>query len=339
MATKTTMRGATVVEYNKPLVIRDDLPILKPGANQILVKNSCCSLCMSDISGIQGHVGGALPYCPGHEPVGTVAELGEGVRGFAVGDRVGFMPASNTCLDCSECLSGQHRFCSGKTAVGFNGMQGGFTEYCVADPLSTVKIPDGLPDESAAPLLCAGVTAYGALKKVSQFQTGGTLLNIVGSGGVGHLAIMYAKAMGYRVHAFDIANDKLQLAKDSGAEEVFNSMTGDAATFEKTLCTVVVSGAAPAYDLAFKITAKHGKVIAIGAPNGPVAVNILNMILNDLSLIATNQGTKDDLSKSLTLAASAGIKPVYQLRDISQINEGVEDMMKGKVNGRLVYKF
>ena len=285
-----------------------------------------------------GLVGAVTPYCGGHEPVGVVEAVDSRIRGFSKGDRVGFMPASSTCLDCSDCISGNHRFCEKKTSVGFMGPCGGFSQFCLADPLSTVKIPDTLPDEIAAPLLCAGVTAYGALKKVSQFLNGGKTLNIIGCGGVGHMVIMYAKAMGYRVHAYDVAEDKLQLARDSGADEAYNSTALADADIRQLSATIVASGAAMAYDHAFKVTQNHGRIIAIGVPNGNISINILDMIKRDLSLIATNQGTKQELVEALEIAAQHGLKPAYEMRELKQINEGFQDMVKGKVLGRLVYR-
>lgn len=234
---------------------------------------------------------------------------------------------------------------------------------------------------SAAPLLCAGVTAYGALKKVSQFLTGGKAINIIGCGGVGmmhlslpcvrinldvigltialgHLVIMYAKAVGYRVHAckpstisstypihhgsltipsVDVGEEKLQLARDCGANKVYDSTTISPTDITPLAATIVASGAAPAYDLAFKATQNHGRIIAIGVPRGDISVSILDMIKRDLSLIATNQGTKQELAEALDIAATHGLKPVYEMRELKQINEGFQDMMKGKILGRLVY--
>lgn len=284
-----------------------------------------------------GHVGAVTPYCGGHEPVGVVVAVGSSVRGFENGDRVGFMPASSTCLKCSECASGNHRFCKEKTSVGFMGPYGGFSEFCLADPLSTVKIPDGLPDEVAAPLLCAGVTAYGALKKASQFLPGGNAINVIGCGGVGHMVIMYARAMGYQVHGFDVTEDKLQLARDSGADKAYNTTLADDAEITQLSATIVASGAAPAYNLAFKVTQAHGRIIAIGVPKGPISVDVLDMIKRDISLVATNQGTKQELAEALEIAARYGLTPIYNMRDLEQINEGFQDMIQGKVLGRLVY--
>ena len=182
----------------------DDVPVPSPTGSHILVKISACALCMSDLAGMSGGLGPGypVPYCAGHEPVGVVAAVPENIStGFAVGDRVGYMPASSTCQACRSCLSGNHRFCAKKVSIGFTRSYGGFSEYSLADPLSTVKIPEQLGDDEAAPLLCAGVTAYGAVKKVAAFQTGGTLISVVGCGGVGHLVVQYAKKMGFDVQA------------------------------------------------------------------------------------------------------------------------------------------
>jgi len=331
------MRAATVIEFNQPLQILE-LPIPTPGPGQILVRVIASSLCNSDIAGWMGVVGAVTPYCAGHEPVGLIECVGSSVRGFAKGDRVGFMPASSTCLVCNECVSGNHRFCDKKISVGFKGPYGGFSEFCLADPLSTVKIPSTLTNEIAAPLLCAGVTAYGALKKISHFLTGGNIINVIGCGGVGHLVIMYAKALGYQVHAFDVAEDKLQLAKISGADEVYNSTTVVDADIAQQGATIVASGAVAAYDYAFKATKNHGCIIAIGVPKGDISVSILNMIKCDLSLVATNQGSKHEMVEALEIAARYSIRPKFEMRELDQINAGFQDMLSGKILGRLVYK-
>lgn len=154
---------------------------------------------------------------------------------------------------------------------------------------------------------------------------------------IGHLVIMYAKAMGYKVHAFDIAEDKLQLAKDSGADQAYNSMTIKDEEIQKMPSTIVVSGSPPAYAFAFKATQKSGRIIAVGVPPRDISVSVLSMILNELSLVATNQGTRQELLESLQIAADHGIKPFYELRELDTINEGYQDLIAGKVAGRIVY--
>jgi propanol-preferring alcohol dehydrogenase len=337
-----SMSAVMVTEFNGPIVVEHGVSIPDPGTNKLLVKITASSLCMSDVAGYVGHVGAPLPYCPGHEPVGVVTAVGTSVRGFRVGDRVGFMPASGTCGDCPECISGNHRYCSEKVSIGFNGPYGGFSEYCLADPASTAKIPEGLKDEHAAPLLCAGVTAYGALKKASHYQTGGTLINVIGVGGVGHLVVMYAKAMGFKVHAFDIAEDKLRLGKDCGADEVYNCLDAAAVTEKcaQSPSTIVVSGAQAAYDLGINLTRRRGRVIAIGVPPKPISLDVLGLILKEKSLITTNQGTKQELIEALEIADTAGIAPIVELKKgLEEVAQGYQDLMTGKVVGRYVYRF
>lgn len=285
--------------------IQTDIEVPTPDAGQILVRVKACSLCMSDIAGISGGLPYPVGYVAGHEPVGVVAALPPtGIPGWSVGDRIGFMPASKTCGQCDSCLRGNHRFCEKRTNVGFMGRYGGFSEYCLADPMSSIKIPNGISDEEAAPMLCAGVTAYAAVKKVSLAQPGGTLVNIIGCGGVGHLAIQYAKKMGFDVHAckhsitlhvtvepqltilqVDIADDKIQLALDCGADKAFNSMSTEITPDLKAQSTIVISGAGPAYASALKATKSHGRIICVGVPPKDIAISMMTMILQDVALI------------------------------------------------------
>jgi len=331
------MKSQIVVKHNGPIELRDvEIPAIGP--NELLVKLTASSLCMSDMAAYMGHLGERTPCCLGHEPVGIVTEAGPGVVGFAKGDRVGFMPFKGMCQDCEECLSGQSRFCKNKPA-GMSELYGGFSEYAIAAPLSTVKIPKELSDEHAAPLLCAGVTAYNALRTVAKQQSGGTLLNIIGVGGVGHLAVAYAKAFGYKVTAFDIAEDKLDLAKKYGADKAVNSLNLKDEDIVQAQTSIVISGAAPAYALGVKATKTHGRVIAVGVPHGPLSFNVLDMILREVSLVPICQGSKQDLDESLKMAAEYGIKPTIQVKKISELYEGFQSMLKGEVTGRLVYQF
>lgn len=272
-----------LLQYSKPFEIVDNVPVPTPGPGEVLVRVTASSLCMSDVISQQGAGASPLPYCGGHEPVGVVEQPGPGVKAFAVGDRVGFMPASQTCQNCPLCLTGHHRHCQNRTNVGFSGSYGGFSQYCVADALSTVKIPDEIADQHAAPLFCAGVTAYSAVKKAARqrLAMGATnTLNIVGCGGVGHLAILYAKAMGFRVIAFDVADDKLELAKQSGADVVFNSATTPVHQIEPAPVTIVISAALKAYDFAIKATRSCGAVIAIGVPHEAYSMNRMSLDLH-----------------------------------------------------------
>lgn len=160
---------------------------------------------MSDVAFQVGAFPAPTPFCAGHEAVGVVEKLGTGVRGFNVGDRVAFQTVSNCCMNCPECNSGNSRYCAKRTVLGLLPDYGCFSDYCLTKVPNTVVIPSQVSDELAAPLTCAGVTAYSAVKKLAAHQPGGTVVNIIGAGGVGHLAIQYAKVMGYTVHACESA--------------------------------------------------------------------------------------------------------------------------------------
>jgi len=344
MATTTmeipkTMRAATIVAFNEPLQILTDVKVPDVPDDRILVKIEATSLCSSDLMAQKGYMSfmTTVPYCGGHEPVGIVAKLGSNVKGFSIGDRVGYMMYSDMCGNCPECFTGQHRYCQAKKILGFADPYGGFSEYALADPNATVKLPDSLEFDVAAPLFCAGITAYSAILRAG--VQAGQLLNIVGCGGVGHVAILYAKAMGYRVHGYDIAEEKLKLAKECGADQAINSIKADPSTFEQALGTIVFTGANPAYDGAFNLTANHGRLVAVGLPATPLQINVALWGSRDIKLFPINTGSIPELKEALELAARHKIRPKIDVRHIDTINEGYKELAEGKIDGRIVYHF
>ncbi|KAJ5745465.1 alcohol dehydrogenase [Penicillium odoratum] len=320
-----TMLAAVIEAFNEPIKIQE-VKVPDTPDERILVKIEAGSLCSSDLMAWKGYMPylTSLPYCGGHEPVGTIVKIGSAVRGFTVGERVGFIMFTDMCGVCDECFSGEHRYCAQKKAIGFQDSYGGFSEYSLADPRSTVKLPDELSFESAAPLFCGGVTAYSALLRVR--ASPGQLINIIGCGGVGHLAIMFAKKMGYRIHAYDISEEKLALARDCGADQAFDSLNLPSNP-EKAASTLVISGASAAYNSAVGLTANHGAVVAVGIPP------------TDIQVSASNTGSKADLIALLDLAARHNIKPVIDVRNIRTVNEAYQDLANGKIDGRIVFKF
>ncbi|MCJ1302883.1 hypothetical protein MMC08_005688 [Hypocenomyce scalaris] len=308
MEVPATMRAATVVAYKEPLVILDDVKVPEVSAGKLLVKVEAAGLCSSDLGAQEGKMPylTELPFCGGHESAGIIVKIGPGENEFAVGDRV----------------------------QGYKGSWGGFSEYCLVQSQSTVKVPDDLSLDVAAPLSCAGVTAYSALLKVR--TKAGRLVNIVGCGGVGHVAIMFAKAMGYRVHAYDVAEEKLKLAKKCGADEAYN-ITDTSKTYEKATTTIVITGVNAAYQSALGLTANHGAVVAVGLTTVEVSVPL--WASRDIQLLPTSMGSKVELAECLDLAARKNIKPVIEIRHIDNINEGYQELAAGKIEGRYVYRF
>jgi len=327
-----------IIAFNEPLEIRDDVKVPEVPDDRILVKIEAASLCSTDLMAYKGYMSfmTSLPYCGGHEPVGTVAKIGSAVRGFNIGDRVGFLMFTDMCGICEDCFSGQHRYCSQKKVNGFMDSFGGFSEYSLAHPASTVKLPDGLDFEIAAPLFCAGITAYSALLKAR--SKAGQLINIVGCGGVGHVAILFAKAMGFRVNAYDVAQDKLDLASKCGADKAFNILNTET-TFEKAPTTIIISGANQAYDGAADLTSNHGVILGIGLPPKPVQIPVPTWGGRDLTFIPCSIGSKQELIECLNLAVRHNIRPIIEKRKMASINEGFKDLAEGKVEGRLVFQF
>lgn len=229
-----TMKAAVVRAYGEPLSLEEvPLPEVPPG--QILVKVAACGVCHTDLHAADGDwpVKPPLPFIPGHEGAGHVAAVGAGVRGIREGDRVGVPWLHTACGHCEHCLTGWETLCDGQQMTGYT-VNGGFAEYVLADPAYVGQLPDGLSFESLAPILCAGVTAYKGLKVLDVRP--GQWVAIVGVGGLGHLAVQYARAMGLHVAAVDIDTSRLQMAQRLGAELCINAAECDpAATLQQEL--------------------------------------------------------------------------------------------------------
>ena len=225
------MHAAVVEQFGKPLVLRE-LDIPSPGAGQILVKTEACGVCHTDLHAAHGDwpVKPTLPFIPGHEAIGLVVAVGSGVTIVKEGDRVGVPWLYSACGHCEYCLTGWETVCAQAQFGGYT-RNGGFAEYLLADPNYVAHVPAGLAAADAAPLICAGITTYKGIKETEARP--GEWIAISGVGGLGHLAIQYAKAMGLLVCAIDIDDGKLAHAKRVGADLVINAKSGDPAAAVK----------------------------------------------------------------------------------------------------------
>ena len=210
------MRAAVVHAFDQALVI-EQVPIPSPGPGQVLVKIEASGVCHTDLHAARGDwpIKPALPFIPGHEGAGFVAALGAGVEGFQEGDRVGIPWLHSACGRCSYCVGGWETLCQAQTNTGYS-VNGGFAEYALAEAAYAAPIPATISLTDAAPILCAGVTTYKALKETGARP--GEWVLISGIGGLGHMAVQYARAMGLRVVAMDVTKEKLSLAHELGAE-------------------------------------------------------------------------------------------------------------------------
>lgn len=237
----TTMQAAVVEAFGKPLVLRE-WPVTPPGPGQILVKTEACGVCHTDLHAARGDwpVKPAAPFIPGHEGIGIVVAVGAGVTRVKEGDRVGVPWLYSACGTCEYCLTGRETVCAQAQFGGYT-KNGGFAEYILADASYLAIIPKGLTARDAAPIICAGVTSYKGLKEADVRP--GQWVVVSGIGGLGHLAVRYARAMGLHVCAVDVDDRKLAHATKLGAEAVVNVTHGDPSrpfdalpTAERTAC-------------------------------------------------------------------------------------------------------
>lgn len=286
----------------------------------------------------------ARPVTMGHEASGIVVQAGANATEFKPGQEVGFICAKDSCFECKPCKEVHNLWCEKGTAKmqGF-ALDGFFQEYVVVDRQNTMVLPPTISAKEAAPLFCAGVTAFNGIDGLK--LTEGSWVAVVGCGGLGHLGIQYAKAMGYRVIGLDITEAALEEALASGAEQAFNSTSDDfvAKILELTgggvAAAVNFTASKRAYDAMPSYIKPTGVLMAVGIPNEPVAFNIYDISLGRFQLRGANNGTCYTMPKCIEFSGKHGIKAhseYYKLEDLPQM---VEKMQQHKARGRLAVLF
>ncbi len=335
------MKAAVLRHYGQPLTI-EQLQTPTPGPGEVLIKIAACGVCHSDLHLAEGDWEllkpiTKLPLILGHEIVGTILQLGEGVSGFNLGDRVGVPWIHWTCGECDYCQIGRETLCLKQQITGCM-VDGGFAEYVKAKASHTVKLPDQLGFEEAAPLLCAGLTVYKALKS-SEIRVGQRLA-VFGIGGLGHLAVQLAKAAGIKVCAVDIAEEKLQLARNCGADYVVNATDGLAHKQIKqwggAQVAMVTSASRAAYEAALRSLKRGGTLVVVGMAAEPISVSVVALVSGEIRIIASAVGTRQDLRELLELAADGQVRCKTEQRPLTEVNQVFEEMKQGRVMGRVV---
>jgi propanol-preferring alcohol dehydrogenase len=335
------MKAAVVHEFKKPLSI-DEVPVPEVGQGQILVKIEASGVCHTDLHAADGDwpVKPNPPFIPGHEGVGTVAAVGAGVAAVKEGDRVGVPWLHTACGHCRHCLAGWETLCDAQKNTGYS-VNGGFAEYVLADPSYVGHLPHGLDWDTAAPILCAGVTVYKGLKETDT-KPGDTVV-ISGIGGLGHIAVQYARAMGLDVIAVDISDEKLALAREMGAAAVINAKTTDPVAEVKALCGgaqgVLVTAVSPsAFSQALGMLAKRGTMSLVGLPPGSFELDIFNTVLMRKTIRGSIVGTRLDLAECLQFAGDGKVRVHYSVERLEDINNIFGRMRANKIDGRVVMK-
>ncbi|WP_226924797.1 alcohol dehydrogenase AdhP [Georgenia satyanarayanai] len=335
-----TMRAAVVPELGSPLEIRE-LAVPEPGPYEALVKVEYTGVCHTDLHAAHGDwpVKPVAPFIPGHEGVGTVVAVGDRVERVAVGDTVGNAWLASACGACEYCQTGWETLCESQRNSGYS-VDGSFGQYMLVDSRYCPVIPDGVDPAAAAPILCAGVTVYKGLK-VTDTKPGEWVL-ISGIGGLGHIAVQYAVAMGLRVAAVDVEDGKLELARRHGAEVTVNARTSEDPAAEIKAATGGVHGAlvtavnAHAFPQAVGALRRGGTVSLVGLPPEQFPLDIFTTVLFGLTVRGSIVGTRKDMVEALDFFARGKVSPTYTVRPMDDINEIFAEMEEGKIDGRVV---
>jgi len=338
----THMQAAVVEEFGSTLTIQD-LPIPVPGPGQALVKLLTSGVCHTDLHAAQGDwpVKPTPPFIPGHEGVGEVVALGDGVTHLHVGQLVGNAWLFSACGECEFCTTGWETLCEKQQNSGYS-VDGSFGQYMLVDAAYAALIPDGADPVEVAPILCAGVTVYKGLKMTEARP--GQWVVISGIGGLGHIAVQYARAMGLRVAAVDIDDDKLALATQHGAELVVNARTQDPVGVIQSATGgahgILVTAVHPdAFGQAIHMSRRGGTIVFNGLPPGDFPASIFEVVLKGLTVRGSIVGTRQDMVEALDFYARGQIHPTVATRKLDEINEVFDEMARGTIDGRIVIAY
>ena len=334
-----TMKAAVVRAFGQPLVI-EEVPVPRPGAGDVLVKIEACGVCHTDLHAAEGDwpVKPNPPFIPGHEGVGHVVAVGAGVDHVKEGDRVGIPWLYSACGYCEHCLGGWETLCESQQNTGYS-VNGGFAQYALANAGYVGHLPAQIGFIEIAPVLCAGVTVYKGLK-VTDTRPGDWVV-ISGVGGLGHMAVQYAKAMGLNVAAVDVDEDKLRLARQLGALVTVNAATTDPAAYLKKEIggahgALVTAVSPKAFEQALGVVGRGGTVSLNGLPPGDFPLPIFDMVLNGITVRGSIVGTRLDLAEALAFAEQAKVAATVASDRLDNINDIFARMHAGQIEGRIV---
>lgn len=334
------MKAAVVRAFGEPLVI-EDRPDPEPGPGQIRVRVEASGLCHTDIHAAHGDwpVRPTPPFVPGHEGVGLVEKLGDGVTHLSIGQRVAVPWLGWACGRCEHCLSGWETLCEQQINTGY-GCDGGYAEKMLAWADFAQPVPDGVSAVDAAPLTCAGVTTYKALKVAGVRPA--QLVAISGVGGLGHLAVQYAKIAGATVAAIDVTDEKLELATALGADLVIDARKDDVGQVLKghggAHAAIALSVNEAAFAAVNSGLRRGGKLVMVALPaHGTIQVPIFDTVLNGTSVIGSIVGTRQDLAEVFQLHAAGRTEVISETRPLDSVNESIADVLRGGVRARIVF--
>jgi propanol-preferring alcohol dehydrogenase len=334
------MRAAVVHDFDKPLSL-DERPVPEPGPGQVLVRLETSGLCHTDIHAAHGDwpVKPAPPFVPGHEGVGIVERLGPDATGRSEGDRVAIPWLGWACGTCEHCLSGWETLCTRQLNTGYS-VDGCYADYAVASAAFAGRVPDGVDPLDAAPLACAGVTTYKAVKVAEVRPT--DLVVVFGVGGLGHLAVQYAAIAGGTVVAVDVHDEKLALARELGATHTVNAGTVDPVEAIQELggadAAIALAAQPEPFAQAFRSLRRGGRLVFVALPKDNVLpLPIFETVLGGITVAGSIVGTRLDLAEVLELHRAGRTRVVRESRRLEEVNEAFAEVEKGAVPARLVF--
>ena len=336
------MRAAVVTDFHAPLRIQD-LPVPEPGPGQVLVRLQTSGVCHTDIHAAHGDwpVKPPLPFTPGHEGIGIVEAIGPGDTGRRLGERVAIAWLASACGRCRYCIGGWETLCRSQTNSGYS-VNGTYAEYAVADGRYVVPVPESLSSLDAAPLTCAGLTTYKAVK-VAGVRPAETVA-VFGIGGLGHLALQYARIAGGFVVGVDVEDAKLALATELGADHVVNARDEDPAKAIRKLggadVAIALAASPASFDQALRSLRRGGRLVCVALPaDGKLTLPIFDTVLNGISVIGSIVGTRNDLADVFTLHEAGRTRVITESRKLDDVNACFDDVLAGRVPARLVFEF
>jgi propanol-preferring alcohol dehydrogenase len=334
------MQAAVLTGFGQPL-IWEDRPLPEPGPGQVRVRVEACGVCHSDLHLALGEwelLKGItkLPLVLGHEVAGVVDCCGEGVDYLPAGTRVGVPWLHYTCGSCEFCREGREELCNKQQITGVT-VDGGYAEYLLAPDSHATPIPEGLSAVDAAPLMCAGLTVYKALK--SGGVRDGQRVAVFGVGGLGHLAVQLAKANGAEVIAVDVSDDKLQLGRECGADHTLNVAEQPHKAIKRmggAHVALVAAAHAAAYESALRSLRKGGTILVVGMAPEPWSVSTVALVASEARIIASAVGTRQDLRELLEIAAAGRVRCRLHTRPLSEATAALEELKHAATVGRCV---
>jgi len=325
------MRAAIVPAMNSSWEVTD-VPQPQPGPNQVLVKMHASGICYTDVHQTLGNFPGPFPRILGHEPVGEVVAVAPDVTTRKVGDRVGTAWIQSTCGRCEWCQRGRKMFCPNMKATGVDA-QGGHAEYMPMNADATYLIPDKVSYEQAAPIFCAGYTVYSGLRWADPQPH--ERVAVVGIGGLGHLAVQYAKAAGFQTIAVSHSPDKDKMIRELGADEVVRDGKGLAAAGG---ADVILSTSNSAKSMVDSVQGLRpdGRFVAMGADAEPISVSLIDLISKRIRLIGSQQNSPEYLYEALDFVAQGKVKTMVETYPLADVQKAYGRVAEGKTRFRAV---